>query len=515
MNVKESLYQKLEDYRKTDYYPFHMPGHKRNMPGNELEKAYQIDITEIDGFDNLHHAEGILLEAMRSASELYQSEETYFLVNGSTCGILSSISATVKKHGKILLARNCHKAAYHAVYLRELQPIYLYPPIQNEYGIYDSIKVQDVEDALKENPDIEAVFFTSPTYDGVLSNVSEIVKIAHKRGIPVIVDEAHGAHLGFHKDFPENSVSLGADIVIHSVHKTLPAFTQTALLHANGNLVNRKRMKQFLGIYQTSSPSYLFMASIDSCISLIREKGNLLFLRLSENIDEFNQQCRKLKYIKIFQEEDAAYQFDKSKIVISVKDAGMTGHELGQRLLHRYHLQMEMEAPTYVVAISSIMDRKEGFERLAKALVEIDQRIEQRVLQERDQKSKEIIEEKTNQKTNSQKEVRNKHKSEKENHESCVMKLQNTWRMVEEMKGKAVYTISEIDDKEKEEVTFENSVQRISAEYIYLYPPGIPIITPGEVVTEEIISVVNAYKKAQYAVQGPEDYEINKLIVVK
>jgi len=497
MNVKESLYQKLERYNETDYYPFHMPGHKRNMPGNELEKAYQIDITEIDGFDNLHHAEGILREAMGRASELYQSEETHFLVNGSTCGILSSISATVKKHGKILLARNCHKAAYHAVYLRELQPVYLYPPIQNEYGIYDSIKVQDVEDALKENPDIEAIFFTSPTYDGVLSNVSEIVKIAHKRGIPVIVDEAHGAHLGFHKDFPENSVSLGADIVIHSVHKTLPAFTQTALIHINGKLVDRKKINQFLGIYQTSSPSYVLMAGIDACISMIQEKGSALFQKLSENIHWFNQQCKELKYIKIFQEEDAAYQFDKSKIVISVKDTGMTGHELGQLLLHQYHLQMEMEAPTYVVAISTVMDRKEGFERLAKALIEIDQELGQGLSHE----------------MSFPKEIRHKDGIKKYGLDS--EKLQGKLDKIGNIKGNQICSISEIDDKEKEEVLFGNSVQRTSAEYIYLYPPGIPIITPGEVVTEEIVSLVNTYKKAQYAVQGPEDYEINKLIVVK
>lgn len=492
MILKESLYQRLENYSKTDYYPFHMPGHKRNMPGGKLESAYQIDITEIDGFDNLHHAEGILQEAMNRASRLYQSSETHFLVNGSTCGILSSISATVKKHGKILLARNCHKAAYHALFLRELRPIYVYPPIQSEYGIYDSLCVQDIQNALEKCPDIEAIFLTSPTYDGVVSDVATIVKIAHEKGIPVIVDEAHGAHFGFHKDFPQNAVSLGADIVIHSVHKTLPSFTQTALIHVNGNLVDRNKLNQFLGIYQTSSPSYLFMAGIDECMALVREKGDQLFQELSEELDEFYQQCIGFKHIKLFQEKDAAYAYDKSKIVISVKNTHLTGHELGQLLLHKYHLQMEMEAPTYVVAIATIMDTKEGFQRLAQALLEIDETIDRKI----NRKSAACN-------------CKNMEQIEK------AQKQRNSLDVVKTFEGQIVYTISETEEMEKETLPFEETKNRVSGEYIYLYPPGIPILTPGELITKEMIALVNAYKKAQYAVQGSKDYQINKLIVVK
>lgn len=488
--MKESLYRRLEEYSKTEYYPFHMPGHKRNMSGCELENAYHIDITEIDGFDNLHHAEGILLEAMNRASELYQSEETYFLVNGSTGGILSSISATVKKRGKILLARNCHKAAYHAVSLRELQPVYLYPPIQDKFGVYDSLNTQDVVDALDKDSDIEAIFFTSPTYDGVVSDVEKIVTLAHSRGIPVIVDEAHGAHFGFHEDFPKNSISTGADIVIHSVHKTLPSFTQTALLHVNGNLVDRKKLKRFLGIYQTSSPSYLLMAGIDSCISLVGEKGAQLFRKLSQELDDFYQQCKELKYLKLFQQEDAAYGYDKSKILISVKDTNMTGHDLGQLLLHKYYLQMEMEAPTYVVAIATIMDTEVGFHRLSKALLEIDRTMDV----EPQGKTDTGVDESTGEEERRQ---------------------QNALDMVEGIRGQAIYPISEAEEREKEEIPFEESENRISGEYIYLYPPGIPIITPGELVTGQIIALVNAYKKAQYALQGPEDYKISRLMVVK
>ncbi|MDD2973394.1 MAG: aminotransferase class V-fold PLP-dependent enzyme [Lachnospiraceae bacterium] len=481
--MKESLYKKLENYSNSDYYPFHMPGHKRNMGGREMEEAFHIDITEIDGFDNLHHAEGILRDAMKSASELYHSEETHFLVNGSTCGILSAISATVKKHGKILLARNCHKAAYHAIYLRELEPVYLYPPVQDEYGIFNAVPVEKIEDVLEKNPDIEAVFLTSPTYDGVVSDVASIVRTAHRKKIPVIVDEAHGAHFGFHKDFPENSVALGADMVIHSVHKTLPAFTQTALLHINGDLVDRKKINYFLQVYQTSSPSYLLMAGIDQCISILQQERDSLFEKLSGYMDEFLEKCRTLRNIKIFQQGDADYEFDKSKILLSVKDCPMTGHELAQILLNRYHLQMEMEAPTYVMGIATIMDTQEGFRRLAEALTEIDRELEHRQKNPRGQ-------------------------SEQKQNENDKM-------FYDLGEAKKIYHLYEIDDMEKETIPLEKSVNRVSVEYIYLYPPGIPIVAPGELMTEHILELINAYKKAHYAVQGPEDYKMEKLSVIK
>ena len=224
------LDQALEAYGKSDVYPFHMPGHKRNpLPFPEV---YGIDITEIDGFDNLHHAEGILKEAQQRAADLYGSAHCYYLVNGSTCGILASICAAVKKRGRILAARNSHKAVYHALFLSELTAEYLYPAV-TECGIQGQITPRQVEDALKKDPETSAVVITSPTYEGVISDIEGIAKVAHVHGIPLIVDSAHGAHLGFGGEFPQNAVRLGADAVIESLHKTLPSFTQTALLHLN------------------------------------------------------------------------------------------------------------------------------------------------------------------------------------------------------------------------------------------------------------------------------------------
>ena len=251
----KTIYERLEEYGNSDYYGFHMPGHKRNMdiPGHVA--ASRIDITEIDGFDDLHHAEGALKEAQERAASLYGSESSHFLVNGSTAGILSSIFGLTNKGDKILVARNCHKSVYHAIYMNELRPVYVWPGFDEETQLSTQISPEDVREALDREPQIRAVVVVSPTYDGVVSDVAGIAAAAHEKGVPLIVDEAHGAHFGFHPYFPENSNRKGADIVIHSVHKTLPALTQSALLHMNGSRASRERVEMYLHMLQSSSPS--------------------------------------------------------------------------------------------------------------------------------------------------------------------------------------------------------------------------------------------------------------------
>ena len=211
MKKEELLIERLKKYRKSDMYPFHMPGHKR-AKGIKLSfpDPFSVDITEIDGFDNLHHAEGILKDSMEWASCLYGSDRTWYLVNGSTCGLLSAISAAVSHGGKILVSRNCHKAVYHGIYLNHLEAVYVYPQPVPGLGIQGGILPEDVEKALKEEPDIQAVLMVSPTYDGIVSDVKAIADVAHKAGIPLIVDEAHGAHFAYGDAFPKSALELGA-----------------------------------------------------------------------------------------------------------------------------------------------------------------------------------------------------------------------------------------------------------------------------------------------------------------
>ena len=192
-----NIFDKLKNYSDSDYYAFHMPGHKRNLDLMDGTSPYRIDITEIDGFDDLHHAEGILRDAQERAARVYHADETHFLVNGSTVGILSAILGTTEKGDSILVARNCHKSVYHAIYLNELDPVYLYPKFDTDQGLSTEIYAADVQKALEVHPKIRAVMIVSPTYDGVVSDIEKIAEIVHAKGCPLIVDEAHGAHFGF------------------------------------------------------------------------------------------------------------------------------------------------------------------------------------------------------------------------------------------------------------------------------------------------------------------------------
>ena len=489
--MKRNLFEELKTYGESDFYPFHMPGHKRNPDSGFLSEMYKIDITEIDGFDNLHQAEGIIKNAQEKAASLYHSKETFYLINGSTVGILTSIAALSDRGKKLIMARNCHKAVYHGAFLNHLETEYIYPKMIEEFGISDGITAQQVEDKIQEiilregisdeqaGKLIAGIVVTSPTYDGILSDVRGIVKIAHSYGIPVIVDQAHGAHFGFHPAFPENAVSEGADLVIHSTHKTLPAPTQTALLHYNSLLVSLETVKKYLRIYQSSSPSYVLMAGIDSCMDFVKREGQERLEQLLIFRKELSERAKELKKIKIYPSmlERGINGHDISKIffqgteepgrlLISVRGSEFTGQQLYDVLRETYHLQMEMCASDYVVAILSMMDRKEGFDRLWKALSETDKLL-----------------------TNTEKNT----KEEKTQFpEYC------------HFQPDVVLKISDTYMAEEESVLLCEAKGRIVSEFVNLYPPGIPLLVPGEKVDEKIIPMIEAYLDNGYVVQGIE-----------
>jgi arginine/lysine/ornithine decarboxylase len=501
--MEKDLLETLTEYADKDYYPFHMPGHKRNVGLCEMGNPYCVDITEIDGFDNLHDARGILKEAMEEAAEICGAQETFFLVNGSSCGILAAVLACTNPGDEILIARNCHKSAYHALYLQNLVPHYLFP--QTEQGIQSEILPEDVERELQKYPEIRAVMLVSPTYEGVVSDIEAIAKITHKFGCPLIVDEAHGAHFGFAKGFPETSLHLGADLVIQSVHKTLPSFTQTALLHigkqedfgkeernikkqeafskekiiqpdekklpeqiGKNSRIDRERLCRYLSIFQTSSPSYLFMAAIQKSLRIVKEKGEILFSQLLENIENLKKETQQLQYIHILSLKNA----DPGKLIIAIdKNSQKTGHWLYQELLEKYHLQMEMESLSYVLAMTSIADTKEGFERLSKALQEIDSKLEEL---KKEKKSK-----------NQEEEIRKKIHTK--NKEEDTQKKQPNRKPPQYPIPHTGTTIRTALDSPKEKCLLDEAENHISADYIYLYPPGIPLLVPGEIISKEII----------------------------
>lgn len=476
---RNDLYDALSSYGESDYYPYHMPGHKRTEKLPDWEKIFHIDITEIDGFDNLHHAEGILKQAQMRAADLYGAEESFFLINGSTCGVLASILAVTEKQDEILIARNCHKSVYHAAILQDLTLRYLYPGQIGEYGIADGICPEAVEEALRKHPPCKAVVITSPTYEGIISDVRRIAEIVHSYDKMLIVDEAHGAHLGLADGMPENAVSAGADLVIHSLHKTLPAMTQTALLHRNGERVNGYRLRHYLNILQSSSPSYVMMAGIDSCISYLEKEAAAAFSKFKQRYSAFIKQTNQCRHIRIGREDmlQPGYYlcgWDICKLVISIKGSVMTGKQLYDCLRKEFHLQMEMAVDSFVLAIMTIMDEEEGWQRLADALCQIDDRIE------------EGIQNKKNLKNNTTEEV-------------CSDITSFASRPAVRLSILQAFDLACLKGME---VPFEQAKGRIAGDFVNLYPPGIPILVPGEEIGDREIVQIRNYISLGLHVQG-------------
>lgn len=452
-----SLLSRLTAYSQSDYYPFHMPGHKRR-PLN-FPNPWTIDLTEITDFDNLHHAEGILLKLQERAARLFGSKKSYCLVNGSTCGILAAVSACTKPGGKLLMSRNCHKSVYHGVALRNLTPVYLMPEL-SKYGIMSSLSPDHVTSAFRKHPDIDAVLVVSPTYDGVVSDIKSIASIAHSHGVPLIVDEAHGAHFPLHERFPASALSCGADLVVQSLHKTLPAFTQTALLHVQTNLADEREIHRYLETYQTSSPSYLLMASMEECFRLLETEGECLFDIFQKNLSFFYEKCKNLTHIQVY----PAFGFarDLSKILISAEAMGLSGQELFDLLREEFHLELEMASGHYVLALASLMDTEEGFLRLADALSEID--------------------------------CRSLYLTKKN---ADIIHNEDFYRIPPQ-----AMTIAQALEKSGTNVLLSEGKNYVSREYLYLYPPGIPLLTPGETIDETLLFALSHIEKLGLKPEG-------------
>lgn len=460
----QTLLHRLETYRDSDYYGFHMPGHKRNPDMLEDALPCGIDITEIEGFDDLHHAEGILKEAQELAAEVYRADETHFLINGSTVGILSAILGVTRRGDRILVARNCHKSVYHAIEMNGLEPVYLYPQFDPDTQLNMEISAEDVREALAAHPGIRAVVLVSPTYDGVVSDVETIAEAVHAYGLPLIVDEAHGAHFGFHPYFPENANVKGADLVIHSLHKTLPSLTQTALLHMNGNRADRRRVRRYLHMLQSSSPSYVLMASMDACIHQLKEDRNQWFEPYVHRLQQIRKRLGSLRYLKLSQTE----HMDPSKLVISTGTSGLSGRELYQILLEKYRIQAEMQAGTYVLAMTSVGDTDKGLERLARALEEIDGSVSGGA-----------------------------HQAVLPSGGGKLPKAEQIY-----LPGTAVEMRESAEPGQTRFLPWQECSGAVALEYAYLYPPGCPLIVPGEKISQETADVLQWYCQNGFSVEG-------------
>lgn len=496
MENKPRLYEELKRYVSTDYYPFHMPGHKRRLDRGitaDFPNPYGIDITEIEGFDNLHHAEGIIRESMDWAAKLYGADRTYYLVNGSSGGILSAVSG-VSQTASILMSRNCHKSVYHGVFLNRLKSRYIYPQLIHRYGIQGGLEPEEIRNLLKAYNDISAVLVVSPTYDGIVSDIRTIAEICHSYQIPLIVDEAHGAHFRYSEIFPVSALELGADVVIQSVHKTLPCFTQSAILHIKEGYINREKIEDYLQIYQSSSPSYLLMAGIEQGIYWMETKGQERMKEFSHQLLTIRSELEGMRHLKILGKEivgtQGIYDMDISKILVSTKGTEINGTELFDRLRQDYHLELEMCTEDYVTAITTVMDTKTGLHRLKEAFLDIDKSLERRFLYKKDKNFKE---------KKDSKDKNNDNRKEPKRETDKVIPQQWKW------KTEQITTIYEAWSGEKKKVLLEESAGEVIAEFIYLYPPGIPILAPGEKITQEAVDLILHYQKIGLPVQGMRD----------
>ena len=437
-----------------------MPGHKRkNYP--YLAGMAELDITEIAGFDDLHNPSGVLLKSMENAAKLRGAKASFYLVNGSTCGILASVCAVLERGDKVIMARNCHKSVYNAIETAGAEPVFVYPKISKKYGIAGSIIHEDVALLLADNPDCRLIIITSPTYEGVISDIGSICRIAHKQGVPVLVDAAHGAHLGF-GGFSESATKLGADISVESLHKTLPSLTQTAICYLSGDIVKSEKIAEKLAVFETSSPSYILLSSIDGCVNEMKKAST--FKKWEENLNFFYTEAQKLENIEILAKEAEFSGLDKSKIVLFPKN--QSGTELA-KFLRAENIEPEMTAPDYVICMTGAGDTKGSIKKLLKALFKADNFLKNRI---------------------------------------------NVPTVLNFPQNRAL-TLYEAKKCEKVLCKPEKSEDRISAGYVWAYPPGVPVLVPGEVISEEVMETLSGYKKSGIGLFG--DIKDGEIFVVK
>ena len=480
----------LEKYINCEHNPWHMPGHKRKQVYDSkmsvdmaLEMAMAIDVTEVPGTDDLHHPEGMIRDSLDNLASVYGTYASYYLVNGSTCGILAAISACCRGSNgsscaksdsaddcNIIVARNCHKSVYNAVELLGLKPVYIYPEWNKSEDVLCEdesedgdeselpdrmgfINPDDVEKICSRYKGIRAMVITSPTYEGVVSDIENISAILKKYNITLIVDEAHGAHLPFMPCTPKSAIYCGADIVVQSLHKTLPSLTQTAVLHVMNEGLNDD-IRKYLSVFMSSSPSYIFLCSMERVVAWASQNDYDSYLNFLKN---FRERASKFNNIKIIDKCDVvsagAFDYDETRIVITAKNnRNITGTYLEHRMAELGNIVAEMSGKDYVVLISTAMDDEDDFDKLYMTLKTLDEEIGSQI------QGGEII------------------------------------THIEQGEYQSEMDISETD--------IMNLVGTKAKDNVYVYPPGSYILTAGEMITRETAEKLVEYVRVGKKIRG-------------
>lgn len=471
------LREALEALKREDRVSFHMPGHKYGGNGlrDHFNSFWDIDITEIPGADNLHDPEEILLAAKKQAEDAYGSRESFFLVNGSSCGIMAMIMGTVKRGEKIIISRDAHRSIHQAVSLGGLHPVYLMPSIDPATGIVIGMDPAALELALSQHQGIKAVVCTYPSYSGACVNLPLIQKMTAEKGVQLLVDEAHGAHLWLDESLPVSALTSGADVVVQSLHKTMPAMTQTAILHIGTENAQREEIARYLTVFQSSSPSYVLLASIDEAIGIGISRGSDLMKSLLSEIDGVKTVGRRLGFEfwdGTTLPQDLIWDFDGTKLCISGHLMGLDGYEL-DRMLRIKGIQSEYAVRSHVLLMTSIANVKTDFHRLAAALEGIS-------------REKEVL-----------------------NPLSLgVLGCQDDFAG---LSSELVVLPGEMDQWQVAETLLKDACGKVVCDWIIPYPPGIPMLCPGERVSEDHIRVIEDYLAKGHKILGVKENRIRIL----
>ena len=474
----------FQHYNEKNLLPLHMPGHQRKREmGASLPYAY--DYTEVEELDNLHAPEGILQEAMNRTAAYYGCSDCFYLVNGSSSGLQAGIFTLLEEGDEVVVARNCHRSVFYALSLRKAKIHFLLPEFWEDFSCFGSVSLKEVERLIKEFPKSKALIFTSPSYEGVVSDVEGIARLCHENGLSLLVDEAHGAHFSPKRgaSFPESAISLGADLVVQSPHKTLCSLTQSAWILGNGQGYSREKLSFYLSVFQTTSPSYPLMLSLEKATTLLETEGEALFSHWKEVMESFREKARTLSYFTfLWEKEEACFAMDCTKIFLRARGIPKLrlGRDLAKLLREDYGIESEMHSGENLLLMTGPFISEEELDRLFIALKDIERRLGD--------------------------EKRQKPGNERGKQAGDGMSglIEGS---AEPLKSKllssALYQISVAENtlqiseglKEGEELNLRDGEGRICLEYLSLYPPGIPLLFPGEKLTREKIQGIEALEK--------------------
>ncbi|MGE7129072.1 aminotransferase class I/II-fold pyridoxal phosphate-dependent enzyme [Lysinibacillus xylanilyticus] len=452
------LFEALVNYAKQEVTPFDVPGHKMGLQENPLkwtlgEMALRMDVNSMKELDLLSHPESVIKEAQQLAAQAFNVDYAYFLVNGTTVGILAMILATCKPGDTMIVPRNCHKSVMNGIILSGAKPVFIQPEVDQHFGIAHGISVENVKSALAENPQAKVLLVTYPTYFGSMNKLQEICKLAHDQNVTVIVDGAHGAHLTFLSD-ANDAISAGADAVTLSMHKTGGSLTQSSLLLLQEKRIDSKHLQKVLNMLQTTSANYLLMSSLDVARRDLAVFGQQRFSSLKSVVDAAIEEIENNSRYEVLQAEYVQQNFnqayDWTKLVIRVNDLGLTGFEVYTILKQQYGIQLELAEGYVIMAVISQVDTNESIGKLVHALKDIEL-------------------------NNAKKDA-----------------IQSAYVTANQINRLAM-TPQQACNAETETILIYDAVGRISADTLMIYPPGIPLVIPGEVISEELVELYNFY----------------------